>query len=960
SGTGSVIKTGAGAMTVRAASTYTGPTDVDGGSIVFGNNGALSASTVSVNVDNGLAFVTNGAVGALTGAGNIDLGDDRLTAGGNGESTTYSGRFSSTVDGQFTKTGAGTMTLTGGTSGNRSRIGTLRSAGGLLEVDGAYIDLTYPGNSATRALVANPGDITLLNGAVLTVTANLDDPATAINGDGTLTVTGLNTRFNGTMVTVADGSDGHMTVSDNGTAALSHHLWLGQSNAGDLTVQSGGHFSADRVRVGIEAGSQGTLRVEGVGTTATAGLLDLGGYAAASGGTGNVTVRDGSTMQVATTTKFWTSTSSMTVDGGTFTTDRLINQPGVFPTINVTGSGLTVGGAGGSSVFEGVFGDAAGGPGGLTKIGAGDLTLTNSSTHSGVTRIQGGSVTLAVPGALQFSTVSIETHSGLDITTNSIDAVLGGLAGSGNLNIGPQTILVGLNGADTTYAGVISGAGSLVKIGSGVLTLSGNNAYSGSTNITAGALAIGADNNLGSGSVGLDGGTLITNGSFILNHNINQGNLQSNSATIQTEGAGDIVTLNGGLSGLTSSRLNKTGVGRLRMNQSTSYPGLARVNAGSIVVGHASALHNAGVEVNVDGGLVLDAGGAEVMFARLTGSGDFNNSGHNIRIASNTNDTYSGDIAGAGGLTKLGLGTLTLSGANTFTGDTNTDTGLARRIILGVANALQSSTVNVNGNGLFDINGFDAALGGLAGVGNLDIGSRTVSFGGNDADTTYVGVISGAGALIKQGGGVFTLDGASDVDGGIDVNGGTLGGSGNVAGLTRVNSGGTVAPGASAGVLTVDDITFENGSTLAIELAGNGTDFDQLVVANTATISAGATLDISYIGGFTAAPGDSFVIVDAGSSLSGAFDTVNFPDGQNWTIEYDSLSGTIAVSVAAVTPCFGDLDADGDVDLGDLSGLLAHFGQMGATYNDGDLDGDGMVGLSDLAGLLAVFGAICP
>ncbi len=60
-------------------------------------------------------------------------------------------------------------------------------------------------------------------------------------------------------------------------------------------------------------------------------------------------------------------------------------------------------------------------------------------------------------------------------------------------------------------------------------------------------------------------------------------------------------------------------------------------------------------------------------------------------------------------------------------------------------------------------------------------------------------------------------------------------------------------------------------------------------------------------------------------------------------------------------PCFGDLDGDDDIDLADLSQLLAHYGMTGdVTYEDGDLDGDSDVDLSDLSALLAVYGTICP
>jgi len=58
--------------------------------------------------------------------------------------------------------------------------------------------------------------------------------------------------------------------------------------------------------------------------------------------------------------------------------------------------------------------------------------------------------------------------------------------------------------------------------------------------------------------------------------------------------------------------------------------------------------------------------------------------------------------------------------------------------------------------------------------------------------------------------------------------------------------------------------------------------------------------------------------------------------------------------------CLGDLDGDDDIDLADLSQLLAHYGLTGMTYEDGDLDEDGDVDLSDLSALLAVYGTTCP
>ncbi|MCP3935561.1 MAG: hypothetical protein GY708_09350, partial [Actinomycetia bacterium] len=257
-------------------------------------------------------------------------------------------------------------------------------------------------------------------------------------------------------------------------------------------------------------------------------------------------------------------------------------------------------------------------------------------------------------------------------------------------------------------------------------------------------------------------------------------------------------------------------------------------------------------------------------------------------------------------------------------------------------------------------------------------GSSALTVGTNDGTSTFDGLIQdatgGPGSLLKTGTGTFTLNGDNTYTGGTTIDGGTLfanntSGSATGTGAVNVNSGGTlggtgsvggtvnndgvIAPGTSAGILTVGNVVFESGSTFDVELAGNGgvagADFDQLFVTSTATINGG-TLDLSYINAFTAAPGDSFVILDAGT-LSGTFDTVISPDGQTWFIDYDYGADTITVNVCAdddgdgvcnaddICPGFDDnVDTDGD-GIPDGCDICPGFDDNVDTDGDGIPDG---------------------
>jgi autotransporter-associated beta strand protein len=229
-----------------------------------------------------------------------------------------------------------------------------------------------------------------------------------------------------------------------------------------------------------------------------------------------------------------------------------------------------------------------------------------------------------------------------------------------------------------------------------------------------------------------------------------------------------------------------------------------------------------------------------------------------IATTDNGAATVNSVLAGSVGLTKMGTGTLTLGGANTFTGDTYLNDGGAIRLTN--ANALQNSTFQ--GGGALSFGTLTTAtLGGLGGAGNLALTNENgeavaLSVGNNNESTYYSGVLSGKGSLVKVGSGTSTIFGSNSyhgetriqtgtlaVDGSaatgfspsIDVQSGatldasvggfalgssqTLKGSGTVLGGVVAAAGSHIAPGDGIGTLTLaGDLTLNTGALLDFEL----------------------------------------------------------------------------------------------------------------------------------------------
>jgi len=485
------------------------------------------------------------------------------------------------------------------------------------------------------------------------------------------------------------------------------------------------------------------------------------------------------------------------------------------------------------------------GSGSVQKLGAGVLSLTGTNTYSGLTTVSAG--TLSIGG--------------------------GGITGSITGNIVDNATLVFNRSDALTYAGSISGAGAVVKQGSGKLTLTGSSSYSGLTTVAGGALNIQNSAALGSSAAGavvsagaaleLQGGLAVaaeplslsgagvSNGGALRNIsgtntysgavtlaansriNSDAGRLVLNSGTIA--GAGFGLTVGGAGDTAISSSINtgggtltKDGSGRLTLTGSNSYAGLTRVNAGVLNVQNAFALGGTTAGTYVDTSATLELqGGIAVAGEALSLNGVGVNGGGALRSVSGTN-TFAGPV--------------TLGDDSRI----NTDAGLL---------ILNSSTIG---------SGFDGLGLTVGGAGDTAISSS---------------ILLGSGGLTKDGSGTLTVSGTSTYTGATAVNAGALvvtgqlgstdvavGGGARLAGDGTILGGVTIADsgtlsvgslgGSPYGDLTVGSLLLGGSASTAttmmdIQGSGNqagtaGINYDSLVVSNPGGLTYGGTLGLNF------------------------------------------------------------------------------------------------------------------
>jgi autotransporter-associated beta strand protein len=425
------------------------------------------------------------------------------------------------------------------------------------------------------------------------------------------------------------------------------------------------------------------------------------------------------------------------------------------------------------------------------------------------------------------------------------------------------------------------------KNGTSTWTLTGSTTATTPWTITQGTLQISADGQLGAATGGLtfNGGTLATTTSFT----------SSRTTTLNAEGGTfdvaptTMLTLIGDIGGI--GALTKADTGTLVLKSANTYSGTTNVAAGTLQAGATTALSpNSAFNVAA----VLDLNGFSNTIGSLSGTGIVTNNGTAPAILTagndNTSTTFSGTIQGGTsvlGLTKIGTGTLTLTGANSYSGGTTISGGTLQ---LGNGGATGSIIGNVTDNG-------------------------TLAFNRGGDKKSFVGMISGSGNLVKLGSDTLVLTANNTYSGGTTIQAGTL-----VAGAPSPAQATSFALGKGdvfllGGILRTPSLdpliinvgrnyTQGLGGTLAVGVAGiDGSQYDHVLVGGNASVNG--TLSVFSLNNFRPVDGNTFEVLHSNGTRSGQFAQVNDFLNNNPNLQQIDIYGPNGVAllyVAATTP----------------------------------------------------------
>jgi hypothetical protein len=915
-GIGTVINRAGGSMSggnaiqVAANSTVTNAgtlTGTIGSAVVLNGTGTLVNQTggtivgvlSGVNAVSGTATVTNaGMIQGGTGAG------VRFAGGGSFENLSGGSIVGGTAGG-FVSAGAFTDTVT--LRDGSSLTGGVFLAGSddtlTLDLGASVSGLLDGGDDIDAFVVDGAGSTTLDIGGVVNFESR------ALNGTGTLTLTGMDTSttawdINAGTLAVSGGSAindaAAVNLAAGGTLSLLNSERIGALNgAGMVTLGANTLVLAGTSNFSGVASGTGGLAIEG-GTVTLSGANTYSGATIVSGGTlalgASDVLSDETTVSVA---------SGATFDLAAF--DDTVALALLEGTLAGTGT-LTAA----QYQLDGATVNANLGAG--TLFNTGGLSTLNGTSGASAINVNGGVLTLgASDRLLDTATLSVASGATFDLATFDDTVALallsGTLAGTGTLTAAQYQ----LDGA-TVNANL--GAGTLFNLG-GVSTLNGTSGAS-AINVNGGVLTLGgSDRLLDTATLSVASGATFDLASFddtvalaLLSGTLS-GTGTLAAAQYQLNGA----TVNANLGA--GTLFNTGGVSTLN---GTSGAATVTVQAGTLAVGASNRLAD-NATVSVAAGSILnlnafnDTVGLALLNGTLAGTGTLTAGQYQLNGATVNANLGAGTLFNLGGLSilngtaaasqlQINAGTLRL-GANERLSDT--------------------AVVSVESGATFNVNGFNEQIGALFGTGNVDVGAGRLTFGG--VDSGFGGRLSGTGSLVHTGG-LFTLMGDHTIatisntggelrflgstTGRIAVSGGSLTGAGTIGGALTASNGGIISPGLSGtqngiGGFTAGGLTL-NGGTLAIDVLGRtgGNLIDQLRINGTANLTGGllrptfqgsAANDFDFSTRYLFLQANSLI----GTFTNGTNFTAAGPDGLFWRIRYDLAPNAAVLELREMT-----------------------------------------------------------
>ncbi len=758
----------------------------------------------------------------------------------------------------------------------------------------------YAGANSARAA---HGTFTVDAGSTFTVTSELDETTATSNwdgskltkqGDGTLILSNTgndygDTEIDGGILAAKDAASlgtGNVTIAESATLALSQGTLDNNVTGGGKIVKTGNDeliVTGDNTYSGGTTITGGTLTADHADSLGTGAIVNSGVLQVGEGELENTLSGSGALVKTGTGELTLSGDNSYsgdtTITGGTLTADHA----------DSLGTGV-IANSGVLQVGEGELENTLSGSGALVKTGTGELTLSGDNTYSGGTTITGGT-----------------------LTADHADSLgTGVIANSGVLQVGEGEL-----------ENTLSGSGSLVKTGTGELTLSGENTYSGGTTITGGTLTADHADSLGTGDI-------------------------DNSGVLQV-GEGELEnTLSG------TGSLVKTGTGELTLSGDNTYSGGTTIDDGVLIATNVNAL--GGGDVDNTGTLKLDAEG-EFNLANVT-----TQSGATTELAKGT--TLNVDSLTQQADSTLNIDLSKANGESAITADSVTLGGTLN--VTGIGSVTDSWTPEVYTYTLIDSDSaitsdFDNLT--VAGMNREDVDFLTIDGKVDEADNTHYDLTASLSWYADRDNastdahGTFTLsdpDGSfnvaanlTDVDDTLDPNSTWDGKS-----LTKEGAGTLILSGDNdySGGTTINEGTLVAASTTAL---GTG------LVDNNATLVLDADGEVSAVGGITTHSGATTQLA-LGTSLDLGDSALIQEDGSTLNVELNSDSVQPLITGGSAT-LGGDLvvsDASLEARASD-----AEFQSFKLMDMDSDISGDFTsltMNLTDKPDYLTVTGTINP